>query len=246
MSNLQGKVALVTGASRGIGAAIAKRLAKEGASVAITYAASPEKAGEVVKAIETAGSKGLAIQADSGDPRAVKSAVQQVVEKFGRLDILVNNAGVAQIAPIGEFPEDGFERLINVNIRGVFYATQEAVRHMGDGGRIIMMGSINSDVVPFIGGSVYALTKAALAGFTHGLVRDLGPRGITVNNIQPGPVDSDMNPADGPNSTTLKAMIAVKRYGTTEEVAALVAYLASPEAAYVTGASIRIDGGFGA
>jgi 3-oxoacyl-[acyl-carrier protein] reductase len=246
MSSLNGKVALVTGASRGIGAAIAKRLAQDGAAVSITYATSPEKANEVVKAIEAAGGKALAVQADSGDPAQVKSAVAQTVEKLGRLDILVNNAGLAKLGPIGEFPDGDFEQMLAVNVRGVYAATRAAVEHMGEGGRIIMIGSVNSDSMPFAGGSVYALTKGAVAGFTRGLARDLGPRGITVNNIQPGPVNTDMNPADGPFSTMLKGFLAVQRYGTGEEVAGLVSYLASPEAGYITGAQIKIDGGFDA
>jgi 3-oxoacyl-[acyl-carrier protein] reductase len=244
MANLNNKTALVTGASRGIGAAIAKRLAQDGASVAITYSASLQKANEVVESIIRAGGVALAIQADSGDPNAVKRAVQTTVERFGRIDILVNNAGIAAMAPIGEFPENEFERALSINVRGVFTATQEAVRHMGEGGRIIMIGSVNSDFIPFGQGSVYALTKGAVAGFTRGLARDLGPRGITVNNVQPGPVDTDMNPADGPFAQIAKGYIAVKRYGHGEEIAALVSYLAGPDGAYITGAQLKIDGGY--
>jgi 3-oxoacyl-[acyl-carrier protein] reductase len=244
MPDLKGKVALITGGSRGIGAAIAQRLAKEGASIAITYSASPPKADEVIASINGAGGTAVALQADSGDTEAVKGAVQATAEKFGKIDILVNNAGIAVLAPIGEFPENQFERSIDINVRGVFTATQEMVRHMGEGGRIIMIGSINSDSVPFGEGSVYALTKAAIAGFTRGLARDLGPRGITVNNVQPGPVDTDMNPADGPFSQTLMGHIAVGRYGRGDEIAGLVSYLAGPEAGYITGAHIKIDGGF--
>jgi 3-oxoacyl-[acyl-carrier protein] reductase len=245
-NTLAGKVALVTGGSRGLGAAIAKRLATDGAAVALTYTSSPQKADEVVRVIDSAGGRALAIRADSADVEAVKNAVAQTVKAFGGLDILVNNAGVAALAPIDEFKLEDFDRLIAVNVRGVFVAVQEAVRHMKEGGRIINIGSINSDFVPFTGGSVYALTKAALAGFTRGLARDLGARGITVNNIQPGPVDTDMNPADGPFAAQLKTMIAVQRYGRAEEIAAMVSYLAGPEAAYITGASLRIDGGFAA
>ena len=197
-NTLAGKVALVTGGSRGLGAAIAKRLATDGAAVVLTYTSSPQKAEEVVRVIKSAGGRALAIRTDSADVEAVKNAVAQTVKAFGGLDILVNNAGVAALAPIDEFKLEDFDRLIAVNVRGVFVAVQEAVRHMKEGGRIINIGSINSDFVPFTGGSVYALTKSALAGFTRGLARDLGARGITVNNIQPGPVDTDMNPADGP------------------------------------------------
>lgn len=246
IKKLAGKVALVTGGSRGIGAAIAKRLAEDGANVAITYTSAPQKANEVVRAIETAGGKALAVQADSGNAEAVKNAVAITVKTFGRLDILVNNAGIATMAPIDQFKLEDFDRILAVNVRGVFVATQEAVRHMGDGGRVIMIGSVNSDSMPFAGGSVYALTKGAVASFTRGLARDLGPRGITVNNIQPGPVDTDLNPADGAFAEQLKNLLAFKRYGHGNEVAGLVSYLASPEAAYITGAGIKIDGGFDA
>jgi 3-oxoacyl-[acyl-carrier protein] reductase len=242
-NSLAGKVALVTGGSRGLGAAIAKRLARDGAAVALTYTSSPQKADEVVRGIEAAGGQALAIRADSADVEAVRDAVAQTVKAFGGLDILVNNAGVAAVAPIDEFKLEDFDRLIAVNVRGVFVATQEAVRHMKEGGRIVNIGSINRDFVPFIGGSVYALTKWAIASFTRGLARDLGPRGITVNNIQPGPVDTDMNPADGPFAAQMKSMIAVQRYGSADEIAGMVSYLASREGAYVTGASLKIDGG---
>ena len=244
--DLKGKVALVTGASRAIGAAIAKRLAQDGASVAITYSASPDKAREVVDSITSAGGTAIAVHADSADMEAVKQAVRETVDKLGRIDILVNNAGIAHLAPIGEFPEKELDRMININVRGAVAATQEAARHMGEGGRIVMMGRVNSDLVPFSGGSIYALTKAALAGFTHGLARELGPRGITVNNIQPGPVNTDMNPADGPHSASVKGFIAVGRYGRVEEVAGLVSHLAGPEGGYINGAQIKIDGGFAA
>jgi 3-oxoacyl-[acyl-carrier protein] reductase len=168
------------------------------------------------------------------------------VKAFGRLDILVNNAGIATLAPIDQFSLEDFDRIVAVNIKGVFVATQEAVRHMSDGGRIIMIGSVNSDLMPFVGGSVYAMTKAAVAGFTRGLARDLGPRGITVNNIQPGPVDTEMNPADSPFAESLKKIMAIPRYGQADEIAGMVSYLASAEAGYVTGASLKIDGGFAA
>ncbi|MFN6499512.1 MAG: 3-oxoacyl-ACP reductase family protein [Nostoc sp. DedQUE01] len=241
---LTGKVALVTGGSRGLGAAIAKRLADDDAAAALTYTSSPQKADEVVRAIESAGGKALAIRADSADVEAVKNAVAETVKAFGRLDILVNNAGVAALAPIDQFSLEDFDRLVAVNIKGVFVATQEAIRHMGEGGRIINIGSVNSDLVPFVGGSVYALTKGAIASFTRGLARDVGSRGITVNNIQPGPVDTDMNPTDGPFAESIKAMIALQRYGHSDEIAGMVSYLASAEAGFITGASLKIDGGF--
>lgn len=243
-TTLAGKVALVTGGSRGLGAAIAKRLAHDGAAVALTYTSSTQKADEVVRDIEAAGGKALAIRADSADVEAVKHAVAQTVNTFGRLDILVNNAGVLALAPIDQFSIEEFDRSVAVNIKGVFVATQEAVRHMGEGGRIIMIGSVNSDSMPFAGGSIYALTKGAIASFTRGLARDLGSRGITVNNIQPGPINTDMNPADGDFAADLTKIIALGRYGQGDEVAGMVSYLASPEAAFVTGASLKIDGGF--
>jgi 3-oxoacyl-[acyl-carrier protein] reductase len=246
MNSLTGKVALVTGASRGIGAAIAQRLARDGAAVAITYASSQQKAGGVVRAIEAAGGRALAMRADSADVEAVKSAVAETVRALGRLDVLVNNAGIAVVMPLDQFSLADFDRMVAVNVRAVFVAAQEASRHMGEGGRIITIGSVNADRMPFVGGSVYAMTKAAVAGLTRGLARDLGPRGITVNVVQPGPVDTDMNPADGPFADSLKGLLALPRYGRGEEIAGLVAYLASPEAGFVTGASLTIDGGFAA
>jgi 3-oxoacyl-[acyl-carrier protein] reductase len=243
---LAGKVAVVTGGSKSIGAAIARRLAADGAAVALTYASSPQKASEVVSAIEADGGRALAIHADSADVEAVKNAIAETVRTFGRLDILVNNAGIIALGLIDEFSLEAFDRLVAVNIRGVFVATQEAVRHMGEGGRIIMIGSVNSDLMPFAGGSVYALTKAAVAGFTRGLARDLGPRGITVNNIQPGPIDTEANPADSAFAEGLKKIMALPRYGQSDEVAGLVSYLASAEAGFITGAGLKIDGGFAA
>ena len=245
-SKLAGKVALVTGGSRGIGAAIAKRLAAEGANVAITYSSGMQAAAEVVRAIEAAGGRAVAIQADNTDANAVKSAVNETVSSLGRLDVLVNNAGIAKIGPLEEFSLADFDQSVAVNVRAVFVAAQEASRHMTDGGRIITIGSVNADRMPFAGGGVYAMTKAAVAGLTRGLARDLGARGITVNNVQPGPVATDMNPENGPFAETLKGFMAVKRYGQPDEIAGMVAYLASPEAAYVTGASLTIDGGFAA
>jgi len=246
MANLSGKSALVTGGSRGIGAAIVKRLASDGVQVAFTYSASPEQAQQVVDQVQKAGGKAIAVKADATDQAAVRSAVQQAAKAFGKIDIRVNNAGVAALAPIAEFSEADFERSLSVNVRSVFTATQEAVRNMPDGGRIIHIGSTNAERMPFAGGSVYALTKGALASFTKGLARDLGPRGITVNNIQPGPVDTDLNPATGPFAETMLSLMALKRYGHADEIAAMVSYLAGPEAGYITGASLLIDGGFAA
>lgn len=243
---LAGKVAFVQGGSRGIGAAIAKRLASNGAAVALTYISSPERALQVVKDIEAAGGRALAIKADSADAEAIKSAIGEAVTKFGRLDILVNNAGVLAIAPLADFSLEDFDRTLAINVRSVFVATQEAARHMGEGGRIINIGSTNADRMPFAGGGPYAMSKSALVGLTRGLARDLGPRGITINNVQPGPVDTDMNPATGDFADTLIAMMPIGRYGKDEEIAGFVAYLAGPEAAYITGASLTIDGGFAA
>jgi 3-oxoacyl-[acyl-carrier protein] reductase len=236
----------VTGGSRGIGAAIAKRLAADGAAVAITYSSTPERAHEVVRAIEATGGRALAIKADSADADAGRSAVVETVRKLGRLDVLVNNAGIAKIGPLDDFSLADFDQSVVVNVRAVFVAAQEAARHLKDGGRIVTIGSVNADRMPFAGGAVYAMTKAAVAGLTRGLARDLGPRGITVNVVQPGPVETDMNPATGPFAESLKALMAIPRYGQGSEVAGMVAYLASPEAAFVTGATLTIDGGFAA
>ena len=244
--NLSGKVALIQGGSRGIGAAIVERLAAEGASVAFTYVSSASKAQTLQDSILAKGGKALAIQADSADAEAIREAVQRTVQAFGGLDILVNNAGVLAMAPLDEFKLEDFDQTLAINIRSVFIATQEAARHMGEGGRIINIGSTNAERMPFAGGGPYAMSKAALVGLTKGLARDLGPRGITINNVQPGPVDTDMNPADGAFAESLLDLMAVRRYGRADEIAGFVAYLAGPEAAYITGASLSIDGGFSA
>ncbi|WP_394293759.1 3-oxoacyl-ACP reductase family protein [Aeromonas rivipollensis] len=243
---LSGQVAFVQGGSRGIGAAIVKRLARDGAAVAFTYVSSASKAEELVATITAAGGKALAIRADSADAVAVQHAIRQSVTRFGRLDILVNNAGVLVWGHLEELTLDDLDRTLAVNIRSVFVACQEAAHHMGKGGRIINIGSTNADRIPMAGGSVYAMSKSALVGLTKGMARDLGPRGITVNNVQPGPVDTDMNPADGESAEQLKGMMALARYGKDDEIASFVAYLAGPEAGYITGASLTIDGGFSA
>lgn len=241
---LTGKVALVTGGSRSIGAAIAKRLAADGAAVVITYSASPEKAEGVINDINAAGGRAVAIQADAGDPAAVRAAVDATVEAFGGIDILVNNAGLGLGGPIEEISFETYERMIAVNVTGVFVATQEAVRHMKEGGRIIQIGSSMTRYAAFPTASLYTLTKGAVAGFNRSLVRDLGPRGITVNTVHPGPTDTDMNPDGGPVSKIVGPGMAIGRYGKPYEIANVVAFLASAEAAFVTGADIVADGGF--
>jgi 3-oxoacyl-[acyl-carrier protein] reductase len=244
---LKHKRALITGGSRGIGAAIVKRLAGEGADVAFTYSSSPDKANETVKAALALGVEAIAIRADSADAGAVVAAVGRTVKELGGLDILVNSAGVLVLGPIDEFKLADFDRTIAVNVRAVFVATQAAVKHMKPGGRIINIGSCNAERMPFPGGAVYAMSKSALQGLVQGLARDLGVRGITINNVQPGPINTEMNPDKGEFAEMLKKQfMALPRYGTAEEVAAMVAYLAGPEAGYVTGASLTIDGGFNA
>ena len=243
---LHKKRALVTGGSRGIGAAIVKRLASDGADVGFTYASSPNQAEAVSQAAQAMGVRALPIKADSADPTAVASAVDQTVARFGGLDILVNNAGVLVIAPIEEIKLADLDRTLAINIRAVVVATQAALKHMTTGGRIINIGSTNADRMPFPGGSIYAMSKSALVGLVKGMARDLGPRGITVNNIQPGPIDTEMNPATGDFSKLMLSLMASPRYGTADEVASLVAYLSGPDAAYITGASLTIDGGFSA
>ena len=241
---LENKRALVTGGSRGIGAAIVKRLALEGAHVALTFASNAAQANETVKAAEASGGKALAVRADSADADAVVAAVERTVRELGGIDILVNNAGIAVIAPLDGYRLEDLDRTLAVNVRAVFVATQAAVTHMQAGGRIINVGSCNAERMPFAGGAVYAMSKAALVGLVKGLARDLGPRGITINNVQPGPVDTDMNPATSDFAKMLVQQMALPRYGTGDEIASLVAYLASPEAAFVTGASLSIDGGY--
>ncbi len=241
---LAGKVALVTGGSRGIGAAVVKRLAREGAAVALTYVSKPDQARETAEAARAAGAKALVIHADSADSAAVAGAVEQTVAELGGIDILVNNAGIAQFAAIDSIRLEDFDRTFAVNVRAVFVAAQAAVKHMKPGGRIINIGSCNAERMPFAQGSVYAMTKAALVGLVKGLARDLGPRGITINNVQPGPVDTDMNPGNTDFAKMLTGLMAVPRYADADEIAAMVAYLAGPEAGFVTGASLTIDGGF--
>ena len=244
MSNkLDGKVALVTGGSRGIGAAIARRLAADGANVAVTYTKGADAAAAVVKAIESAGRKAVAIQADAADAKAVTAAVEKTIATFGRLDILVNNAGTAIAKTFEETSLEELDRLIDINVRGTFVATQAALKHMKDGGRIVMIGSCVGERVMTPGLVPYSATKGAVKMFTQGLSREVGARGITVNNVQPGPIDTDLNPAAGDWATPQKANTALNRYGTVDEVASLVSFVAGPEGSYITGANLTIDGG---
>lgn len=243
MKNLANKTALVTGGSRGIGAAIAKRLAREGANVAITYSASEEKAAAVVKEIAQLGVKGIAIQADSADPLAVKKAVDQTAKELGGLDILVNNAGIAFYKDLQDMTLEDFDLITAVNIRAVFAGSQAALPYLGKGGRIINIGSCQAERMPTPGGTLYAMTKSALVGLTKGMARDLGKKGITVNAVHPGPIDTDMNPANGPHADFQRSLMALSEFGTADDIAGLVAYLAGPESSYVTGAGFVIDGG---
>jgi len=244
MTNLQGQRALVTGASRGIGAEIVRRLAADGATVAFTYGSSAAEAEKLVAEVTGGGGKVVAIQADSADPEQVAASVDETVAELGGLDILVNNAGVASIADIESFSLTDFDRLVAINIRAVFVATQRAVPHLGAGGRIINIGSINAERVPGPGLAAYAMTKGAVASLTRGLARELGPRGITVNNVQPGPIATDMNPETGEFAEAAKQVMALGRYGHPRDIAGVVSYLAGSEAAYITGANWNVDGGF--
>ncbi len=243
MSKLAKKVALVTGGSRGIGAAIAKRLASDGASVAITYTKGADAAALVVKEIESAGGKAIAIQADATDPQAVRAAIDKAVASLGRLDVFVNNAGTAIPKTFAETTLDDIDQMFSLNVRALFVATQAALKQMNDGGRIITIGSCVGERMMTPGLVVYAATKGAVKIFVQGLSREVGSRNITVNNIQPGPIDTDLNPAAGDWAEPQLANTALKRYGHVEEVAALVAFVAGPEASYITGANLTVDGG---
>jgi 3-oxoacyl-[acyl-carrier protein] reductase len=242
--SLKGRRALVTGGSRGIGAEIVRRLASDGAAVAFTYGASAVEAEKLVAKVAEAGGTAVAIQADSADPEQVTRSVDETVAQLGGLDVVVNNAGVAHIEDAESFPLEQFDRLVAVNVRATFVAIQRALPHLGDGGRIINIGSINADRVPGPGLSVYAMTKGAVASLTRGLARELGPRGITVNNVQPGPIATDMNPDIGEFADSLRPVTALGRYGQTSDIAGVVSYLAGPDASFVTGANWNVDGGF--
>jgi 3-oxoacyl-[acyl-carrier protein] reductase len=243
---LEGKIALITGGSRGIGAAIAKRLAGDGANVAITYTKGADAAASVVKEIERAGRKAIAIQADAADAAAVEAAVEKTVTTFGRIDVLVNNAGTATPKTFEETTLEEMDRVLDINVRGVFVATQAALKHMKSGGRIIMIGSAVGERVLVPGLVPYAATKGAVKIFTQALSREVGSRGITVNNVQPGPIDTELNPAAGDWAVPQKAATALNRYGHVDEIAAMVAFVAGPESSYITGANLTVDGGMNA
>src|SRR5881398_1737225 len=245
-TKLEGKIALVTGGSRGIGAAIAKRLAADGAKVAITYSKGADAAAAVVKEIERDGRKAIAIQADATDAEAAKAAVEKTVAAFGKLDVLVNNAGTAIPKTFEETTLEEIDRVLDINVRGVLVATQAALKHMKSGGRIIMIGSAAGEHVLVPGLVPYSATKGAVKIFTQALSREVGDRGITVNNVQPGPIDTDLNPAAGDWAVPQKAATALDRYGHVDEVAALVAFVAGPESSYITGANLTVDGGMNA
>src|SRR4029078_4518944 len=243
---LEGKIALITGGSRGIGAAIAKRLAADGANVAITYSKGADAAAAVVKEIERDGGKAIAIQADATNAEAGKAAVDKTVAAFGKLDVLVNNAGTAIPKTFEETTLEEIDRVLDINVRGGLAATQAALKHMKSGGRIIMIGSSVGERVLVPGLVTYSATKGAVKMFRQGLFREGASGGITVNNVQPGPIDTDLNPAAGDWAAPQKAATALDRYGKVDEVAALVAFVAGPEASYITGANLTVDGGMNA
>ncbi|MGW6292046.1 SDR family oxidoreductase [Streptomyces sp. NPDC055058] len=241
---LEGKTALVTGGSRGVGAGIVARLAADGAAVAFTYVRSSEQADAVAAAVLASGGTAFPIRADSMREQDIDAAVTRTVERFGSLDILVNNAAVATVAPITDLTMAEIDAMLTINVRSAIVAIRGSLAHMGAGGRIINIGSINADRTPFPGQSLYALTKGALSSLTRGLARELAPRRITINTIQPGPIDTDANPADGPNAAAMLGVMATDRFGTAAEVGALVSHVAGPEADFITGAALDIDGGF--
>lgn len=240
---LKNKIALVTGGSRGIGAGIVRKLAEEGATVAFTYVGSEKFAEEIVNEIKAKDGRALAILADSSDPKAVTDAVDQVAKTFGGLDILVNSAGISKGGMIEDLSLDDFDLTYKINVRAVFVAIQSALKHMKAGGRIINIGSNTVKFFSFPGASAYVMSKAAVAGLTSSIARDLGPRGITINTVHPGPTATDMNPDGTEFATTVKQLMPFKQYGKPEEIGSVVAFLASPDASFVNGTSIVVDGG---
>lgn len=243
---LSGKRALVTGGSRGIGAAIARRLAADGADVALTYEKSADRAEAIAAEVRALGRKAVAVQADAGSTDGPREAVEGAIAGLGGLDIVVNNAGIAGGVLFADQTLEEIDALLNVNIRGVMLTTQAALPHLGEGARIISISSVLAHRVPFGGVTIYSATKSALEAFTLGLSRELGPKGVTVNLVKPGATDTDMNPADGPNAPGMLPSISLGRYGQPQEIASAVAFLAGPGADYITGTSILVDGGIGA
>lgn len=243
--DLSNKIAFVQGGSRGIGAAIVSKLAEQGATVAFTYANSDQAANRLVDELSANGLKVIAIKADSSSSQEIIDAINKIVAEFGKIDILVNNVGIFIMNKIQDVTLEEIEKIMAVNIKSVIIASHEVAQHMPDYGRIINIGSINAERVPSAGLTLYSMTKSAIKGLTKGMARDLGERFITVNNIQPGPVDTDMNPADGEMASSLIDIMAIKRYGYKNEIAALVSWLCSEDASYITGANINVDGGYG-
>ncbi|UAJ08934.1 SDR family NAD(P)-dependent oxidoreductase [Glacieibacterium megasporae] len=246
MASLIDKVAVVVGGARGIGAGVSRRMVADGASVAIIYLSRANEAEALASELRAHGGTVLLIQADASDPVALNAAMDKAFAEFGRLDILVSVAGTAIVGPLDAYADDAFDRTFAINVRAPFLAAKKAAAMMTAGGRIITIGSIVADRMPGAGGTLYAASKSALGGMTRGLARDLGERGITANLVQPGPIDTERNPATGPNAEASRSPLAIRRHGTPAEVAALVAYLASPDAAFVTGSTYNIDGGWSA
>jgi len=244
MTDLSGKVALVTGAGRSLGAAIAIRLAADGADVAITYSRSAEQAEATAETIRASGRRAVAIRADGASADEVEAAVQRTVDELGGLDILVNNAGGANMHRLGRLSIEQIDEMLDVNLRGTIIATRAALEHLGDGGRVITIGSVNAERMPFPGGTIYAAAKAGVTGFTRALARELGDSGVTVNVVQPGPIDTEGNPADGKHGGEMAAVTTLGRFGRAEEITALVSFLAGPESSYITGSVLTADGGF--
>lgn len=246
MASLLGKVAVIVGGARGIGAGVSRRMVADGASIAIVYLSRADEAETLARDLRAAGGSVLLVQADASDPVALNEAMDASFAEFGRLDILVSVAGTAIVGPLDAYADDAFDRTFAINVRAPFLAAKKAATMMEAGGRIITIGSIVADRMPGAGGTLYAASKSALGGMTRGLARDLGSRGITANLVQPGPIDTERNPADGPNAVANRTPLAIQRHGTPEEVAGLVAYLASADSAFVTGSTYNIDGGWSA